>query len=470
MATLQTVPAKSELRSMIHLAAPLVLAELGWMAMGAIDTMVVGRVSPEAIGAVALGTIIFNMVGFFAGGLLLGLDTFVAQAFGAGDESDCRRSLINGIWLALFLMFPVIAITAGCVPLLARAGIDPAVMRETGPYMHALAWSAAPLLLFFGIRRYLQSVNVVRPVMIALVSANLVNLAGNWILVFGNLGMPRLGTPGSGWATCISRVYLAVFLGLVALKHDPKLLHTRWSPNFKRIRELIVIGLPAAGQIVVEIAVFAVATVLVGRLNATSLAAHQIVITTISTTFMMPLGISSAAAVRVGQAIGREDFSGAARAGWTALGLGALMMSGAAVMLLVIPKWIAMLFTPDAAIITAAVMLLRICAFFQLFDGFQVVATGAMRGAGDTRTPMLCHFTGYWIVGLPLGALLCFRYGWGAPGLWVGLSTGLILIGIILLAFWRRTVRRLFRHRPLYSPVDASTNTLHSAAETDSPQ
>ena len=145
----------------------------------------------------------------------------------------------------------------------------------------------------------------------------------------------------------------------------------------------------------------------------------------------------------VGQAIGREDFPGAARSGWTALGLGGLMMSGAAIMLLVVPKWIAMLFTPDPSIIGPSVVLLRICAFFQLFDGFQVVATGAMRGAGDTRTPMLCHFTGYWIVGLPMGALLCFRYGWGAPGLWIGLSTGLILIGIVLLAFWRRTVRRM---------------------------
>ena len=428
---------------MLHLAAPLVLAEIGWMAMGVVDTMIVGRVSAEAIGAVSLGTVVFNTIGIFAGGLLLGLDTFVAQAFGAGDKLDCRRSLINGIWLAVFLMIPAMALIALSVPLLARLGIDPNVMRETRPYMQALNWSAPPLLLYFGIRRYLQSVNIVRPVMITLVSANLVNLAGNWLLVFGNLGAPRMGTQGSGWATCISRIYLAVSLAVVVLKHDPHLLESRWTPDFKRIRELFFMGLPAATQMGVEIAVFATATVLIGRLNATALAAHQIAITTISMTFMMPLGISSAAAVRVGQAIGRGDPEGAARAGWTALGLGALMMSGATLMLIVGPHLIARIFTPDAAIIGAAVVLLRICAFFQLFDGFQVVATGALRGAGDTRTPMVCHFTGYWIIGLPLGALLCFHYSLGAPGLWIGLSAGLILIGMVLLAFWRRTVRRL---------------------------
>ena len=160
-------------------------------------------------------------------------------------------------------------------------------------------------------------------------------------------------------------------------------------------------------------------------------------------TFMMPLGISSAAAVRVGQAIGRGDPLGAARSGWTALGLGAAVMSCAAVALLLFPHSIARLFTPDAAIIAAGVTLLRVAAFFQLFDGLQVVTTGALRGAGDTRTPMICHFAGYWMIGLPIGAVLCFHYGLGAAGLWVGLSIGLILIGIVLVGIWYRTVHRL---------------------------
>jgi MATE family multidrug resistance protein len=153
---------------------------------------------------------------------------------------------------------------------------------------------------------------------------------------------------------------------------------------------------------------------------------------------MMPLGISSAAAVRVGHAFGRRDRAGMARAGWMALGLGGTVMSVAAICLLVFPHWLARLFTPEADVIQAGVSLLRIAAFFQLFDGLQVVATGALRGLGDTRTPMICHFTGYWIIGLPLGWLLSFKFGMGAQGLWIGLSTGLIVIGIVLVEMWRR--------------------------------
>jgi MATE family multidrug resistance protein len=209
------------------------------------------------------------------------------------------------------------------------------------------------------------------------------------------------------------------------------------------VKELLRLGMPAAGQIGLETGVFAVVTVLIGKLGAAPLAGHQIALQTVSMTYMVPLGISSAAAVRVGHAIGRVDHDGMARAGWMALGLGAAVMSCAAVALLVFPYWIARLFTPEADVIGAGMVLLRIAAFFQLFDGLQVVATGALRGAGDTRTPMICHFVGYWVIGLPLGWLLCFGgiASLGAPGLWIGLSVGLVVIGIVLVEMWRRRAR-----------------------------
>jgi MATE family multidrug resistance protein len=326
-------------------------------------------------------------------------------------------------------------------PLLARFGIDPEVLRYTLPYLHALNWSAPTLLLYFAFRRYLQAIHIVQPVMWTLVTANLVNLAGNWVLVFGHLGAPRMGAEGSGWATCISRAYMAIVLGIVLWRREPAVRSTSWRPDLARIGRLLRLGLPAAGQMGVEIAVFAVVTVLIGRLNALSLAGNQIALTTVSTTYMMPLGISSAAAVRVGNALGRRDREGAARSGWTALVLGVAVMSVAALTLLTAPRMIARLFTPEPEAITAAITLLRIAAFFQLFDGLQVVATGALRGAGDTRTPMLCHFFGYWVIGLPLGAELCFGRGLGAAGLWTGLSAGLILIGCVLTLLWRRASR-----------------------------
>ena len=430
---------------MFALAAPLVLSELGWMAMGIVDTMFVGRVSAEAIGAVSLGTSIFYAIAIFASGLLLGLDTLVSQSYGAGNLDDCHHSLVSGVWLALFLIPCVMGAVWLFVPAFAMLGINHDVLRDTAPYIRALNWSAPPLLLFFGLRRYLQSIGVVRPILVTLITANLVNVAGNWIFVFGNLGAPRLGAEGSGWSTCVSRVYMLAALVVVIWQRDRRVVDVSWRPDFRRIAELLKLGLPAAGQIGLETSVFATVTVLIGKLSASVLAGHQIALTTVSTTFMMPLGISSAAAVRVGHAIGRRDPEGAARSGWTALAFGAGAMSLAALALLIFPRAIARLFTPDQAIIAAAVPLLRVAAFFQLFDGLQVNATGALRGASDTRTPMLCHFAGYWIVGLPLGALLCFRYTFGAVGLWMGLSTGLILIGIVLFWFWRRTAHRLAR-------------------------
>ena len=430
-----------ELRAMFALAAPLVLSELGWMAMGIVDTMFVGRVSADAIGAVSLGTAIFYAIAIFASGLLLGLDTLVSQSFGAGDLDDCHHSLVNGIWLALLLIPGVMGAVWLFVPLMARFGINPTVLRDPAPYILAMNWSAAPLLLYFCLRRYLQSTGVVRPILVVLTTANLVNAAGNWVFVYGNLGAPRLGAEGSGWSTCVSRVYMFAAMVFVVWRRDPKAFVVSWRPDWRRIGRLLKLGLPAAGQIGLEMSVFATVTVLIGKLSSDILAGHQIALTVASTTFMMPLGISSAAAVRVGHAIGRRDPEGASRSGWTALAFGASAMSLAALLLLSFPHAIARLFTPEAAIIAAAVPLLRVAAFFQLFDGLQITATGALRGAGDTRTPMLCHLAGYWILGLPLGAFLCFRESLGAVGLWMGLSAALIAIGLILLWAWHRKAR-----------------------------
>jgi len=432
---------ESELRAMFALAAPLVLTELGWMAMGIVDTMFVGRVSADAIGAVSLGTSVFYAIAIFASGLLLGLDTLVSQSFGAGDLNDCHHSLVSGIWLALLLIPGVMGVVWLFIPLIAEFGIDAGVLRVTTPYIRALNWSAAPLLLFFCLRRYLQSAGIVRPILAVLVTANLVNAAGNWIFVFGNLGAPRMGAEGAGWSTCAARVYMLAAMALVVWLRDPKAFLVSWRPDWRRIGRVLKLGLPAAGQIGLEMSMFETVTVLIGRLGADALAGHQIALTIASTTFMMPLGISSAAAVRVGQAIGRCDPDGASRSGWTALAFGASAMSVAALALLGFPHAIARLFTPEAPIIAAAVPLLRVAAFFQLFDGLQITATGALRGAGDTRTPMLCHLAGYWAIGLPVGAFLCFHESLGAVGLWMGLSAGLITIGIILLWIWRRKAR-----------------------------
>ena len=193
---------RREMRPMLRLAAPVVVAELGWIAMGLVDIAMVGRLGPEAIGAVGVGSVLFIAVVVFGIGVLLGLDTLVAQAYGAGRLDECHRWLVHGVWLALMLAVPLTLVTAGVIATLDRWGLDPRVQRLTAPYFSIILWSILPLLLYTAFRRYLQAIGLATPVMIALVSANLINVLANWLLVFGNLGAPQLGVDGAAWATC----------------------------------------------------------------------------------------------------------------------------------------------------------------------------------------------------------------------------------------------------------------------------
>jgi MATE family multidrug resistance protein len=258
-----------------------------------------------------------------------------------------------------------------------------------------------------------------------------------------------MGTDGSAWATVAARVYMAVVLIFCTLYLDrvrrTGLFLVPLAPDWTRLARLLKLGLPAAAHVTLELAVFGLATALIARLDAVSLAGHQIALNMASLTFMVPLGISSAAAVRVGHLIGQRDPAAAGRAGWSALACGVAFMSLAAIAFLAIPVPIARIYTEDPAVIRMSVKLLAIAAAFQLFDGCQVVAAGALRGTGNTRTPMFCNLLFYWFVGLPLGMWLCFRTGWGAAGLWAGLCCGLILIGSVLLAVWHATVAGLRR-------------------------
>jgi MATE family multidrug resistance protein len=435
---------KREFRPMLRLAAPLALAELGSMAMGVVDTIMAGPLGPAAVGAGILGNMVFYPVGTSFIGLLLGMDTLVAQSHGAQNPRDCRHTLINGTWLAILVTPPVIGLILATIPLIRAAGANPAVMAHCVPYMRALLWGILPLMLGTAFRRYLQAVDVVKPITFAQVSANLINLVGDWALMYGHWGAPAMGLAGSGWSTSLSRVYMALVMAGAVLWHEQRtgklLAKMSWRPDLARIRCLVVLGLPATGQIAFEGAVFGVVTVLAAKLDEVSLAAHGIAVQVIATTFMVPLGISSAAAVRVGQAVGRKDPRGVAAAGWSALLLSTLFMGAAGIALWTIPRWIVRMFISNAAVIASGALLLRIAAFFELFDGYQIVATGALRGVGDTRSPMIAHFTGYWVIGMPVVYILCFRLGWGAPGIWVGLTAALIIIGAVLVLVWRKAL------------------------------
>ena len=430
----------------LRLALPLILAEIGWMSMGIVDTIMVGRLpnSAVAIGATGLGQSLYHSLAIFCGGLLLGLDTFVSQAFGREDLDDARHSLVNGIVLACALT-PLLMLSVSLWPLLMqRFGISPELVDPMRPFLRALNWGSLPLLGYFALRRYLQAVNVTHPIMFALISANLVNAFGDWILIYGHLGFRPMGIEGSGWATCVARVYMASVLAVTLLRAEAKRGLAKWAGMLRvdgvRMRELLTLGGPAATQILMEIGAFSAATALCARLGPLPLAGHEIALNCAAFTYMVPLGISSAAAVRVGQQLGRRDAAGARSAGWSAVVIGAAFMMCAGLLFVSMPGWIARLFSPDPTVIHVGATLLLVAAAFQLFDGLQTVTTGALRGAGDTRTPMIANFVAYWLIGLPLGYVLGFRAGWGALGIWIGLCIGLMIIGSALIMTWRRRI------------------------------
>lgn len=438
---------REELKPMTRLAVPVVIAELGWMAMTVVDTMMVGRLGAEAIGSVSFGALFVNVLCFFGLGLLLGLDTLISQAFGAGQWKRCNHCLIQGLWIALALAVVLTGAAHAAIPMARNWGTDPRVLEGAIPYMKALNWSILPMMLYVVLRRYLQAMNHVAPVMFALVSANAVNVLVNWLVIYGNLGFPQLGVAGAGWATTFSRVYmvavLAVFIVYKERAKPTGLFAASLRFDWVTVRQLLVLGFPVSMQITAEYGVFAAATGLAARLDALSLAAHQIALNVASVTFMVPLGLSSAGAVRVGQAVGRRDATGAIVSGWTALLLGASFMCAAGLALYLFPEAVLRIFTTDHSLFTLGVQLLFLAAVFQLFDGIQVTAAGVLRGVGDTRTPMLSNLAGHWILGLPISYVLCFVLDWGAVGLWTGLSLGLVFVAVTLLVAWQRSSRRI---------------------------
>jgi MATE family multidrug resistance protein len=451
---------RTEFLPMLKIAVPVVMAELGWMAMGVVDTVMVGPLGPEAISAAGVGNAMHIAFAIFGMAVMLGLDTLVSQAYGARDIRACHRWFFDGLMLAALLTLPIMALLVMVWFLIPVLGFHSAVRPLLESYFGVLLFSTPFLLGYAVCRRYLQGMHAATPIMFALVTANLINAAGNWILINGHFGLPALGVAGSAWATVISRAYMLCSLLFAVWWIDRKrtrellrergpapdtipsgLWHVDRSFDTARIRRLLALGLPAASQVGAEVGVFALATVLSGTLDPISSAAHQIALNMAGVAFMVPLGLGSAGAVRVGHAVGAGDRARASAAGWTAILLATCFMIIAAATFVFLPRQLIALFTTDPSVLTVGTSLLILAAIFQLFDGIQGVITGTLRGLGDTRTAMNVNLVAHWLLGLPTSYLLCFVLGWGVWGLWIGLSLGLIVTGVILFFVWLRKIR-----------------------------
>ena len=438
---------RRELLPMLKLAGPVILAEIGWMSMSVVDTIMVGPLGPAAIGATGMSSSLYLAIAVFGTGVMLGLDAVVSQSYGAGRLDDCVRWLQHGVLLALIVSPAVMIVFYAGLLGIGVLGLHAQVQALAMPYLRVVALSTPPLLLYATFRRYLQGIHAVRPVMFALVSANLVNVAANWMLIYGRLGAPALGVEGAAWATVAARVYMAGVLYLAILRVHRQRgeghPHVPFRFEADRLRRLAVLGGPAASQVTLEVGVFAAVSALAGKLDPVSLGAHQIAMNIAALAFMVPLGLSSAGAVRVGHALGAGDPRRAVHAGWTAFAVGAAIMVTIGTTFILFPRPLLRPFTDDPTLLTIGMRLLAIAAAFQLFDGTQAVATGVLRGVGDTRTPMVMNVIGHWAFGLPVGYALCFWFGWGVAGLWVGLSIGLTFVAVVLTAAWSRRTGHL---------------------------
>lgn len=434
----------SHLRRLLELALPIVVVQVGMMAMGAVDTIMVGRVSAAALAAVALGNVYFFTVAIFGVGVLMALDPVIAQAVGAGDRPAIARGLQRAFVLAVGLAV-VAGLAMGPGEVVLRALGQPAdVVPLAGGYARAAIPGVFPFLAFTVLRQTLQAMNITRPIVVAVVAANLVNVALNWILVFGHLGMPALGPVGTGWATSGSRWFMALALaGLAWTRIRP------YARPFRRevlrpipMLRMVRLGAPIGAQYQLEFGAFAIIALLMGSLGTVPMAAHQVAINLASLTFMVPLGVSAAAAVRVGQAVGRDLPAEARAAARAALLVGATFMSFTALAFLTAPGLLARVYTDELPVLGLATTLIPIAGVFQVFDGLQVVSGGILRGVGDTRSPLVMNILGFWLVGLPVSLYLGFHTTAGPIGLWWGLVAGLGSVACFLLLRVRHRMRR----------------------------
>lgn len=427
---------KDHVSRTILLAVPVIVGQLGMMMMGVVDSIMVGRLGANPLAAAALGNGLTFLIFIIGLGSSIAVTPLIAILIGAKRLEECgmyfRQSLIINLCLSLVLFTAAYLISYVVVHMGQPIEVEPLAKS----YIRILSFSALPLMLFQTYKQFIEGLSIMRPAMIITVSANVINAFANWILIYGNLGFPALGLDGAGYATIISRVFMALVLMLYVMKSSHFIsfdVSFNFSQiNLKVIKKILSLGIPSGFQYFFEMGAFVFAVVMIGWIGANEQAAHQIAINLASISFMIAIGISHAGSIRVGNAVGKQDVSEIRKAGFTASVLGGSVMMIAGVIFISFNKFLPALYINDNKVIEIASMLLIIAAFFQIADGVQAVGIGILRGLTDIKGPTIITFTAYWIIGLPIGYLLGFPYGYGAEGVWIGLSVGLFCSATLL--------------------------------------
>lgn len=450
---MSSTPFREEIRELFRLALPVAAAQAGTQLMGLVDVAVLGRLGARELAASGVGNAVFFAFSVVGIGTVLGIDPLVAQAVGAGDHLRARRALWQGVWLAIAVtaaLMVVMMIGAAAMPLVGA----PELTEDARAFLLVRTTSLLPLLLFFVMRSYLQAYGRTRPLLLAMIVANILNLGGDIVLVFGGHDLPwwtgplRLVPPlhvaGAALATTVCTI-AEVAIAFVPLRAMGRAMGVRervdhrW--NRRDVGQAFRIGVPIGLQMGAEVGVFALVALLAARVGTLQLAAHQVAISLASFTFTVALGVAAAGSVRVGRAIGRRDQPGTRLAGRVAFLGGAMVMGTSALLFAFVPRAMARLVTDQENVLETAIPLLLVVAFFQLSDGIQAVGAGVLRGAGDTKYTLYANLVGHWCVGLPIALLLGFHEHFGVVGLWWGLCAGLTVVAVILFLRFERISR-----------------------------
>ncbi len=442
----------AEWRALFKLAAPIVIAQLANSAMGFVDTMMAGRVSPADLAAVALGNSIWMPVFLFMSGVLLATTARVSRAFGAGETQRIGPLVRQALWLGLLLGSILGLLMWNARPLLEWLGISPELIAPAMGYLRAVACGFPALALYTVLRCYSDALGRTRPSMVIGLLGLMVNIPANYVFIYGKLGLPAMGGVGCGWATALVMVCMMLAMAWWvrwAPHYQPHGLFSRWQwPRLAEQKSLLALGLPIGISIFAEASIFSIIALLIGGLGANVVAGHQIALNFSSLVFMLPYSLGMATTVRVGQNLGAGQPADARFAAWVAMGTALLLACISASYMAWLREPIARIYTSDPQVLAIAASLIIYAAIFQFSDAIQVTAAGALRGYQDTRITMLITLVSYWGIGLPTGYALGLTELLGAAqgpaGLWQGLIAGLtcaaLLLGWRLRLMGRRTL------------------------------
>jgi len=435
--------------ALIRIALPLALAQLAQNGMGLVDTLMVGRLGPAELAGIALGSMLFFFITIVSSSTIFAVGPLVAQATGARRPEEAAEHARHGIVLGALLSVPAMLILWWVGPALARLGQDPTTIALATNYLRAVLWSVPAFMLFVALRAFLEGRGQTRPIMLIAFAGIGANVVANNALMFGRWGFPALGLTGTGYATSLVYTLMALLLALYVARNQAGRHVLRWARVQRgRVVEIVRLGWPIALTVGFETGLFAVTAVLMGLVGQTALAGHQIALQTVSFTFMIPLGLGVATTARVGQAVGRGDPAGVRAAGVVGISGSLAVMCATAAVYWLAPEFVISLFIDvhdprNAEVVAFATTFLRIGALFQLVDGLQVAAIGALRGLKDTRVPMLITLVSYWLVGLGSGVWFAFGLGLEGPGLWFGLVVGLAVAAVWLTLRFVTLARRV---------------------------